>query len=324
MSKYTAATDQGTYAREARACLVALVKHVFAHRDAPLAPVTYQELAARIGRLNKHGVGHGHGLGQVLGIMGHLLERIEGDWGEGIPKIQALVVNKAGPLRGLPDSGIKEFWPNYENLNRVEKERHVQTEQGRVAQFGSRWNQVLARLELPTVIIDEPTQTRGRYGSGESPNHRALQEWVRDHPELVGATREWAHDENYILPSLDQIDLLFRSPERCIAVEVKSRLSDSLPQDYERGIYQTIKYAAVLRAMHSAGAGESRADVSSVLVLESLLPPQYRQVASRLGVKVIESVRPKPSAGLAAPSLGNVRAANRDHDGRVIFTHATK
>lgn len=324
MPKYDTATDQGTYAREARACLVSLVKHVFSHRGAPLTPVTYQELAARIERLNKHGVGHGHGLGQVLGIMGHLLERIEGDWGEGIPKIQALVVNKSGSLRGLPDSGIKEFWSNYENLNRAEKERHVQTEQIRVAQFGSRWNQVLVKLGLPEVIIEEQTQARGRYGSGESPEHRALQEWVRDHPEIVGASCEWAHDENYILPPLDQIDLLFRSPERCVAVEVKSRLSDSLPQDYERGIYQTIKYAAVLRAMHSAGAGESRADVSSVLVLESQLPPQYRLVASRLCVNVIENVRPKPSAGSAESIAGNFSAANRGPDGGLISARTPK
>jgi hypothetical protein len=295
--KYITATAKGTYSAEACASLRKLVEHVFAHRGASLTGITYTDLAEQIERMTKHGRGHGHGMGKVLGIMGHLLEDIHGDWDdwdESIPKIQCLVVQKTGPFRGLPDIGIDEFWPEYIRMNRVEKERHVQAEYQRVSEFGSRWNQVLVKLNLlPVSTTNMPTKPKG--SSGESRRHRKLQEWVRDHPESVGATSDWIAFENYTLPSLDEIDVLFRSETECIAVEVKSTVSDQLPQDYERGIYQTIKYAAILRAMHTAGSQESRAKVKAVLVLESTLPEQYRQIALDLNMTIIENMK-LPSA----------------------------
>src|ERR1043166_5348891 len=121
----------------ARDSLRQLIAYVFAHRTGPISGLSYEDLAFRIGRLNKHGRGHGHGLGQVLGIMGHLLQGIEGEWGERIPHIQSLVVNKTGPLRGLPDEGIKEFWPEYPRLSRAEKQNKVRTEHQRIVTFRS-------------------------------------------------------------------------------------------------------------------------------------------------------------------------------------------
>ena len=61
--------------------LAELVKHVFKHSSDSLEGITYQELAGRIDRLNKHGIGHGHGMGDVLGKMGHLLQDLSGEWG---------------------------------------------------------------------------------------------------------------------------------------------------------------------------------------------------------------------------------------------------
>ncbi len=289
--KYIEAAEQGVFAKEARESLHQLVHHVLSLQGRALTPITYEELAFRIGRLNKHGKGHGHGMGKVLGVMGHTLQRLSGDWGEQVPMIQCLVVNKAGPLRGLPDVGIKEFWSGYKRWSREEKRDHVLQEYRRIENFGSRWNQVLAKLKLQPVA--PPTHKQNRFGrGGESPEHRRLQEFVRRHPELVGAEANWSADENYSLPSLDEIDLLFRSAGSCIAVEVKSKISDRVPEDYERGIYQTIKYAAILSAMHRAGRKESRSTVESVLVLEGTLPEQYRPLAKRLGVRVLENVNP--------------------------------
>jgi hypothetical protein len=95
----------------------------------------------------------------------------------------------------------------------------------------------------------------------------------------------------YVLPSLDQIDVVFKTGKVCVAVEVKSSLSDSFPEDYKRGLYQVIKYDALLRAMALAGAKSIPSEINSFLVLESSLPGELRSLAQILGVTVIENVQ---------------------------------
>jgi len=275
------------------ASLIKLVEHVFRHRDGLIKGVTYETLAAWIGRTNKYGVGHAHGMGDVLGKMGHLLQDIEGEWGEPIPHLQSLVVRKSGPYKDLPDQGIREFWREYPKLSRAEKVNKVRAEYERIVGFGSRWNDVLAKLNLPKVLSPKTPRGMSRPfgGYGESAQHKAFKEFVRQHPEIVGARRDWEGHVEYSLPSQDQIDVVFKSSEICIAAEVKSSVSDNVPQDYERGLYQTIKYGALLKAMALDGKYSIPSSIRSVLVLESILPPQYRELAEILGVVVIEKAR---------------------------------
>src|SRR5258706_14974025 len=54
-----------THEQQARSTLAQLVAHVFAHQNGPIKGLTYEELATRIVRVNKHVVGHAHGMGQV-------------------------------------------------------------------------------------------------------------------------------------------------------------------------------------------------------------------------------------------------------------------
>jgi len=227
--------------------------------------------------------------------MGHLLQGLEGQWGEKIPHIQSLVVLKAGPDRGLPDKGINEFWPDYPKMIRVEKENLVRAEYADIAAFGSRWNDVLVSLEMPRISEEgvHHRTTKHPRGGGESPQHEALKNYVRDHPEIAGVSRGSEPFTEYALPSLDKIDVLFKTRECWTAVEVKAAVSDSFPPDYERGLYQTVKYDALLRAMVLSGGYGVPAVVGTVLVLESTLPAEYRGVADALGVRVVEKVRPK-------------------------------
>jgi hypothetical protein len=227
-------------------------------------------------------------MGRVLGKMGHLLQGLEGEWGEPIPQIQSLVVQKTGNGKNLPDDGIREFWPDYPNMSHAEKEARTRIEHLKIVNFGSRWNDVLAKLNLPTVKVQDeahfPKQFLGT--GGESKQHKALKEFVRQHPELVDATSDWQSFIEYPLPSLDTIDVVFKSHEACISVEVKSAVSDAMPWDYERGLYQTIKYEALLKAMHRAGSHDVPSVIRSVLVLESSLPEQFKNIAQILGVAV--------------------------------------
>jgi hypothetical protein len=263
------AAEMTTSEDQAQTSLSKLVEHVFNHRDGLIQPLYYSQLAERIGRLNKHGDGHEHGMGNVLGKMGHLLIDIEGEWGEGIPHIQSLVVNKNGILKDLPDEGIKEFWPDYPAMSYVEKTNRTRIEHQRIVDFGSRWNDVLKRLGLPEITASSQTsRSKSFFGKGgESESHKRLKGFIRDNPELVGAQRDWQAILEYPLPSLDEIDVVFKSADACVAVEVKSTISDLFPADYERGLFQIVKYGALLEAMARSGQYGIPPKIKTILVL---------------------------------------------------------
>jgi len=262
---------------EAKKCLRSLVEHVFNHPDGLITTLTYKDLARKISRFDKNGNPHAHGMGDVLGKMGHILGDLSTEWaGEEIPHIQSLVVNKGYPLKGLPDVGIKEFWPEYPSLSKNEKASKARTEHQKILNFGSRWNEVLKSAGLdPVLRIREGKAIHDRkYGSGgESPEHKKLKHYVFSNGAKFGALGpNWNAVEEYALPSLDSIDVLFKSPNRWISVEVKSSVSDRFPGDYERGVYQAVKYRAIIQAMTKDINYRAPFEIETLLVLESKLP----------------------------------------------------
>ncbi len=285
--------------QQAKDSLRELVQHVFDHINDP-KNISYEELAGRIGRKNKHGQPHAHGIGNVLAKMGHLVERISGKWSgwnEKIPDIQSLVVKKG---TDLPLDGIEEFWPDYPTLNKKEKRNQVQAEYKRIKEFGSRWNHVLAALDIPPI---EESDNQGVIpskigGGGESPEHKALKIYVRDNPDLIikGVAPEPEPVVEYPFPSCDRVDVLFKYSDQWIAVEVKSRISDSI--DCERGIYQCVKYRALLEAMKKDSEYDVPEKIQVVLLLENHLPKKLKPKAERLNIKVIEGIKvPKEKSG---------------------------
>jgi hypothetical protein len=272
----------------AKQSLSKLVEHVFDQTEQSLSPITYEDLARRIGRLREtSGEAHPRGMGKILGHLGNMLKNLGQEWDVRIPEIQSLVVRKSGPLKGLPDTGIEEFWPGYPDMSKAAKRDRALAEYKEIGTFGARWNEVLEGLKLP-IVTTAQTIRHGR-GGGESIHHLALKEAVRANPEIVGAARSWKSFVEFALPSLDLIDVLFLSGQTCVAVEVKSRISHE--DDCIRGIYQTIKYSSILKAMHTAGHCDGRPDVTSFLLLESSLTAKCRQLAQKLGVRIIENFK---------------------------------
>lgn len=277
-----------TIPERAKQCLSALVEHVLRSAPDTPSPLTYERLAELIGRLRTRSqLPHPRGMGKILGSLGHMLLDLQTQNGIRIPEIQSLVVNKNGRLKGFPDDGIKEFWKDYPKMSKIAKIDRLAVEYARIAQFGIRWNDVLVSLGLPAV--QPPPVVRGGRAGGESLRHLALKEAVRQNPHLVGAGADWESIVECPLRSLDLVDVVFRSADTCIAVEVKSRISSE--DDCRRGIYQTIKYRAILEAMHTARDSEGRQIVRSLLVIEGALTPALRTLAQRLGVTVIENFR---------------------------------
>ncbi len=68
--------------QQAKNSLVELVKHVGDYQGKPIPSISYQKLATRIGRIDKHGHAHTHGMGPaVLGRLGYMLKGLEVGWG---------------------------------------------------------------------------------------------------------------------------------------------------------------------------------------------------------------------------------------------------
>ena len=106
---------------------------------------------------------------------------------------------------------------------------------------------------------------------GEGPNHKALRLWVCANPGSIrrrffGAVTE----TEVVLDSADRVDAVFNLKDEVIAVEVKSRDSNLI--DLRRGVFQCIKYRAVLDAMDIRESDT----VSAMLVHEGKLPAEIK------------------------------------------------
>ncbi|HYE71633.1 MAG TPA: hypothetical protein VD932_08945, partial [Aquabacterium sp.] len=212
-----------------------LVAHVLQQTDAVLEPITYLRLAELLGRRNKHGEPWARGLGHVLGRVTALIESVSSGLLERPPFLTSVVVLSRGADAGLPDKGVRGVWPGYESLSREEKQTKVAAECQRVLRYGSNWNEVLRLLGLPAITPSFGAgggPVSGGWAGGESEDHKALKRFVFEHPELVGAGKDWPAWEEYPLRSLDELDVMFRSDRLWIGVEVKSKVSDRAPGDY--------------------------------------------------------------------------------------------
>ena len=136
---------------------------------------------------------------------------------------------------------------------------------------------------------------RGRGGEGK--NHKALRLWVKENPRQIDKKLRNARTDTEVeLLSGDRIDVVCYAEERAIAIEVKSR--DSNWADHRRGIYQCVKYEAVLRAQ------DIREDppVQSLLVTERELEGDLKALAKRLGIKHVRVSRNKRGQGFTVVS----------------------
>lgn len=129
----------------------------------------------------------------------------------------------------------------------------------------------------PTGGTEKDGILRGR--GGEGPNHKALRLWVQANPTAVFPKLMVTRSETEVdLLSGDRVDVVYYAAERTIGLEVKSK--DSNEADITRGIYQCVKYRAVMRAMDP----RDDAHITAILVTEQKLPGYLNELAKRLEV----------------------------------------
>ena len=209
------------------------------------------------------------------------------------PLLNVLLVLKD---TGLPSSGAQDFlaarFPEEPRLAEDDADtvhpalwaryaRRAITEAHDYPGWEALYEQFFGRY-VPDPFYAPPARGRGkkRGGTGEGPNHRALRKWVKDHPRRVAKRlRDVKADTEVELRSADRVDVVYETPREVLAIEVKSR--DSNWADLRRGVYQCVKYGAVVQAQEKEASGRA---VRSLLVTESPLPADLEQTARRLGV----------------------------------------
>jgi hypothetical protein len=269
------------YQQHAQAALPLLVRQAHAG-----AKISYARLAEELGMPNPRN------LNRVLGSVGTTLQQLTKPFGEKVPPIQCLVVNQR---TGLPGHGVGWFIHDvvkFRALTRRRQHAIVERELADVFAF-TRWNEVLTHLGLKPKkadfgrLIEKAASFRA---GGESEEHKRLKRYVAAHPEILKLSPAAAHGEQEKdLPSGDSLDVFFHHASIRTAAEVKSELSPKA--DLVRGLFQCVKYRAVLGAMIATEGSEDSAE--AVLVYEGQFPEDLKPLRNILDVKVFDNVKPR-------------------------------
>ncbi|MES2175446.1 MAG: hypothetical protein V4523_16055 [Pseudomonadota bacterium] len=269
------------YQQRARQALPILLRQAATQK-----PIFYEALANELGMPNPRN------LNWVLGSVGVTLQELgrKLGWNRDIPHIQSLVINQRDRL---PGSGFEGFLADrvkgYHDFSSAEKRAYLDGYWHDIFAY-PRWNEVLNACGLtPSTtnaanIVDDARTGRSG-GGGEGPEHLALKEFVRDNPSVVGLPTGFPRGTvEAPLPSGDKLDVLFFARNTMLAVEVKSRISNTV--DLTRGLFQCVKYQAVMEA--ERGFKGSTYSIHAVLVVGREFPDILKPLQNSLGVEVVE------------------------------------
>ena len=236
------------YQERARRALPLLVRQAEVRQ-----PISYAALAAELGMPNPRNLNY------PLGSIGQTLEALSKSWKEDIPPIQAMAVAKQ---TGLPGVGIGWFIQkkeDYGSLPKDKQQKKIDEAWSRVYAY-PRWRDVLDALALPYSPPDFSRQMQDASalrGGGEGDAHRRLKLFVSRNPARIGLPEATANGGLEVrLPSGDVLDVSFNAgSDEWVAAEVKP--DSLLIPDITRGLFQCVKYRAVMEAMHKTAHSAS-------------------------------------------------------------------
>lgn len=263
------------------------------------ATVGYEDVAHYIGdTVDKRFATSKHHIGNVAdALMTWVLRKVPG-----APPINSLIVMQAGEGKGLPGDGADQYVAKYlkvpyEKLNVAQKRQALAPVHDDVWNY-PHWRDVARKVfgsgaSTPPKPPGEQDGKAGRLGFGgpaESKEHLKLKEYVATHPARFGAPKGCVRGEvEKRIETSDEMDVWFMFPGEELAVEVKSARSNAL--DRQRGLFQCVKYRALLEARSKVMNSQSR--VRARLVSEVPLDGKLVRWAHRLGVE-IQIIKPLP------------------------------
>jgi hypothetical protein len=257
--------------------------------------LTYADIAHRLGEALGAAVSPRH-IGHVAGT---LMDRIiEVD--PNAPPINVLIISSTKKLPGHgADWYVKRFLPRvtYGQLTDDQKRAMLRPVHDAIFDFQD-WDRV-ARKAFDGWVPNQDEATdngesdgKGRRlgfgGPAESDEHRRLKEYVARNPKRFAAPKGCKHGEmEKRLETCDEIDVWFMNPTEEQAIEVKSIRSSDL--DLQRGLFQCVKYRALLEARSCIAKSASK--VRTRLVTERRLNSNLGSWARLLGIET-QTIKP--------------------------------
>ena len=235
------------------------------------------------GTLSK-AIGHGTArIGRQLGVIAKVIRDLNSASHKDVPLLNALVINQNSKR---PGDGLGDVIDGYYEWDEKKKNQEAHNLNAKAYAYKD-WPWVLKALGLmPFTGNSEESIRKGNYkkGDSEGPYHKALKVFIFDHPDQFSISNVKAKENEHVLLSGDRLDVYFKLKDgKQIAIEVKSRISDDA--DILRGIYQCVKYKAVLSA-ECLAHGEN-GNVDAFLVIENEMSEENRKTANMLSVKYI-------------------------------------
>ena len=246
---------------------------------------TYKELNNALGYTRFQGIGY------VLGVVEDVITELAKVKGCEIPTLNELVVNQ----NGLPSDGFSYVYNEYSKLSPEGKKVYLRGIYDETYNY-QKWNWVLNELGLqPASMVSAENAVRLRqsiksygFGGGEGAEHKAMKEAICNNPSLVRCKNVEYKETEHVLYSADRLDVFFilKNGDH-IAVEVKP--STAPEDDIIRGIFQCVKYKAVMDAERTIEA--SNHNNSTLLVIGGSMPAQAKRIANDLKVSYIEKFK---------------------------------
>lgn len=246
---------------------------------------TYGDLLSALGYTSYSGIG------RQLGNVETVLRKLRESTGAvDIPTLNALVKK---PKLDRPADGFEFVYPNYKKLSVPEKKIFIAGINEKACAY-TKWNWVLKELGLKEAIplseyqLNTIKNVQFNNGGGEGAEHKNLREYIFEHPERINSYNIVFKETEYILPSGDRLDVYFEFEDRKhVAIEVKP--STSPEPDIIRGIFQCVKYQAVMEALKRIECQDYGIEV--ILLVAKNLSFQEKTLAEELGISYIENFK---------------------------------
>ena len=245
---------------------------------------TYRDLISALGYTRYSGIG------SILGNVELVLRKLRKVKGyKDVPTPNALVKSSK---TDIPSHGFEFVYDNYGKLSDIEKKIFIAGINESAYNY-SKWDAVLHELGLKNAILLPQKQLDAiknmQYGyGGEGIEHKTLKEYIYHNPKKLKLRNIVLKETEYTLPSGDRLDVFFELGDGThVAIEVKPSSSPEL--DIIRGIFQCVKYQAVMEAFKKIECRKT--EIKVILLIARELSSQERLLAEELEISYIENFK---------------------------------